>query len=149
MAKITLYQPEIPQNVGTLLRLSSCFGFKVEIIGPILFQMTDKKLKRAGLDYIDRANYTIHESWEKYLSSSDGRIVAATTTDGINFHQFNFLQTDEILIGKESAGLPCEIKKEIQHKVTIPMMDNNRSINMAVSAAILISELYRQNNMFA
>lgn len=156
MIKLALYHPQIPQNTGTLLRLCSCFQISVELIRPLGFVFDDKKLKRAGMDYIKNATYYIHESFEDFAAIYKNRrlITLDVSQNTVPYHTFNYLKDDILLVGSEHYGFldqdRCTFNKIMQQtnnrSVKIPMAQGNRSINMAISASIVLSEALRQTN---
>lgn len=143
--RLALYQPEIPQNVGTLIRLGACMGVPLDIIEPTGFVWSDKHLKRAGMDYVDLANVTRTESWDAYKElNSSKRIVLIDTKAKTTFWDFKFETDDILMLGKESSGVPHEIFEEIPHRVSIPMVPDRRSLNMAIAGAMVLAESLRQ-----
>ena len=141
-----MYQPEIPQNVGTLIRLGACVGVGIDIIEPTSFVWNDKHLKRAGMDYIDMANVTRTPSWQEYLQqNSSKRIVLLDTKATTNFYEFNFMRDDILLLGKESIGVPDEVFYTLP-SVKIPMLANRRSLNVAIAGAMVLTEALRQTS---
>ena len=142
---LALYQPDIPQNTGTMLRLAACLGVAVDIIGPAGFDLSDRALKRAGLDYLDKAAMTLHVSWEAFLAArAPGRLVLLTTKAETAHHTFRFEATDTLLLGRESAGAPDAVHALADARVRIPMREGFRSLNVAVAAAIVLGEALRQ-----
>jgi len=147
--RIALYQPDIPQNTGTILRMAVCFGLPVDIIEPCGFLFDDKQLKRAGMDYLPKADLTRYPSWEHYLKSKpDGRLVLLTTHASTPLSEFKFEEDDILLFGRESAGVPEEVHNRADARVLIPMVKTERSLNLAVSVAITTGEALRQTNLF-
>ena len=152
--RLICFQPEIPQNLGTILRLSACWGFEVDIIGPINFFLSDKKFIRAGMDYLDKSSFIVYSDWGSYYKKnilSDGKFsrLIATSSDGDNYYnKFNFSSDDSIIFGRESAGLPKYVLDSANAVVKIPMKFGFRSINLAMSVGIVVSEIYRQCNLF-
>lgn len=142
--RLSLYQPEIPQNVGTLIRLGACLGVPIDIIEPTGFVWADKHLKRAGMDYADLANVERFENFEKYQSLQQARIVLLDTKAEDIFWDFSFQPDDILMIGKESSGVPPEVFEAIPHRVRIPMLPGRRSLNMAIAGAMVLSEGLRQ-----
>jgi tRNA (cytidine/uridine-2'-O-)-methyltransferase len=144
--RIALYQPEIPQNVGTLIRLGACVGVGIDVIEPTSFVWNDKYLKRAGMDYIDMANVTRTPNWQEYLQqNSSKRIVLLDTKATTNFYEFSFMKDDILLLGKESIGVPDELFNTLP-SVKIPMLINRRSLNVAIAGAMVLTEALRQTN---
>jgi tRNA (cytidine/uridine-2'-O-)-methyltransferase len=147
--RIVLFQPDIPQNVGAVLRLGACFDIAVEIIEPCGFVWDDKRIKRAGMDYVDNVSLTRHQSWEAYISSQSGqtgRLVLFTTKASEPHHSFSFAAGDHLVFGQESAGVPDEVHKAADARLSIPMAAGARSLNLAQSAAIASAEGLRQLN---
>lgn len=148
--RIALFQPDIPQNTGTLLRLGACLDVEVDIIEPCGFVFSENNLKRAGMDYLNLVKYRRHHSWQEFLdyrknhSDEYGRIVLLTTKTDESYAKFEFKNSDILLLGRESAGVPEEVHNLVDGKVTIPMAGNARSINVAVSAAMVLGEALRQ-----
>lgn len=148
--RLALFQPDIPQNTGTLLRLGACLDLPIDIIEPCGFLFNEKAMKRAGMDYLEFADYRRHDSWEDFLSfradnpQEYGRIVLMTTKASLPYTDFKFQDNDIILMGRESAGVPDEVHQIADARLTIPMNPNARSINMAISASMAISEGLRQ-----
>lgn len=148
MVQIALFQPEIAQNVGTLLRFGACMGTPIHIIEPCGFLMTDQKLRRAGMDYSDLACMHRYISWNEFLiNRPDGRLIATSPVASKSYTNFEFASNDILLMGQESIGLPEEILLTFEHTVSIPMIDGRRSLNLALSAGIITSEALRQINM--
>ncbi len=145
LMRLALYQPEIPQNAGTLIRLGACMGVPIDIIEPTGFVWNDKHLKRAGMDYVDLANVERYENWETYHNLySAQRIVLLDTKADILFWDFVFQPNDILMIGRESSGVPEDVYQSIPNRVRIPMLPNRRSLNMAIAGAMVLSESLRQ-----
>jgi tRNA (cytidine/uridine-2'-O-)-methyltransferase len=145
LPRIALYQPDIPGNTGTILRMAACLGFAVDLIEPAGFDVSDRNLKRAGMDYLEMAALTRHVNWEAFVETLTGRrLVIASTKAAQNYTKFEFASTDTLLFGRESAGLPDHIHKLAQAAILIPMQDGARSLNLAVSVAIIAGEAKRQ-----
>jgi tRNA (cytidine/uridine-2'-O-)-methyltransferase len=146
--RIALYQPDIAGNTGTILRTAACLGFAVDLIEPAGFDASDRNLKRAGMDYLDMAALTRHNDWTAFLLASSGRrIVLATTKASTPHTEFMFRSRDTILFGRESAGLPDEIHQLGYAATKINMRSGARSLNLAVSVAIISAEAIRQLNV--
>ncbi|MDR1235737.1 MAG: tRNA methyltransferase [Holosporaceae bacterium] len=145
---LALYHPQIPQNTGTLLRLASCIGINLDLIRPLGFVLSDKKLKRAGMDYIQFADCKIHDSFEKFCEEYSGRrLVALDVGDNsARHHDFKYEPDDILMAGSEHYGFLNDDLKSIQHRVKIPMLPHRRSVNMAVAAAMVLSEAMSQLN---
>ena len=147
--RIALYQPDIPQNTGTILRLAACFGLPVDIIEPCGFVWNDKQMRRAGMDYLDNVDVVRHMSWETFQQTYKGkRLVLMTTHGSVPHTQFQFDKDDILLFGRESAGVPEDVHNYVDARIRIPMKQNERSINLAMSCAIAVSEAMRQTNLF-
>lgn len=149
--RLALYQPDIPQNTGTLLRLAACLDIGVDLIEPCGFVLDDKRMRRAGMDYLNQVDLTRHQNWSEFqkLCREEGRrIILATTKSREPYFDFQFHPNDVILMGQESAGVPDEVHQACDHRLTIPMQESLRSINMAVSAAMMIGEGLRQTAGF-
>ena len=152
--RLALYQPDIPQNTGTLLRLGACLDVSLDIIEPCGFMFNEKAMRRAGMDYLEFSKCRRHNSWQDFLeyrqqhSEEYWRIVLLTTHASQSFVDFKFLPNDIILMGRESAGVPDNVHQTADARLLIPMNPQARSINMAVSAAMAVSECLRQINGF-
>lgn len=149
-----MFQPDIPQNTGTLLRLGACLDIELDIIEPCGFIFSERTLKRAGMDYLDMVRYRRHHSWEHFLQyraehpEEYGRIVLLTTHASEPYYNFEFRPNDIILMGRESVGVPEEVHQTADARLLIPMNRNARSINVAVSAVMVVGECLRQVNGF-
>lgn len=152
--RLALFQPDIPQNTGTLLRLGACLDIELDIIEPCGFIFSERTLKRAGMDYLDMVRYRRHHSWEHFLQyraehpEEYGRIVLLTTHASEPYYNFEFRPNDIILMGRESAGVPEEVHQTADARLLIPMNRNARPINVAVSAVMVVGECLRQVNGF-
>lgn len=141
--RLALYQPDIPQNTGTLIRMGACFGVGVDIIEPCGFLFSDKKLKRAGMDYLDLADVVRHPSWEAFLEARVGHRLALLTTRGAeSYLDFIFRPDDILILGRESAGVPEDVHARAEARLRIPILA--RSLNVALAGAIALSEALRQ-----
>ena len=150
--KIALYQPDIPGNTGTILRFAACMGLTVDIIEPAGFVLSDKNLKRAGMDYIAAVTMTRHvnfEAFEAWRKASGRRLVLASTKAAVPYADFEFRADDVLLFGRESAGVPDHVHETADRRVLIPMAPGQRSINVALSAAMIAGEALRQTGGFA
>lgn len=142
--------PMIAQNAGTLTRLCACFNIPISIIEPASFIIGDKKFKRAGMDYIDKTKINLYDSFEQYKEiNKNNRIVLLDTKATVIYYDFVFDKKDCLMVGSESTGVPDSVYNDCKYKVKIPMNNNTRSLNVAISAAIVISEALRQNNYFS
>ena len=149
MFNIVLYEPEIPPNTGNIIRLCANTGCKLHLIKPLGFDLDDKKLRRAGLDYREFAKIELWDTLKKFLNESDGKRVFGVTTKGQkNYSDILFERGDILLFGPETRGLPNEILESIapERKIRIPMKADSRSLNLANAASIVVYEAWRQLN---
>ena len=149
--QLALYQPDIPQNTGTILRACVCLGVPVDIIRPIGFELSDKSLKRAGLDYLTSADLTVHESFAAFDGARHAggrRLVLLTTRAKATHTAFRFSVADTLLFGRESAGVPEDVHAAVADRIKIPIQAGFRSLNVAVAAAIVLGEALRQTGGF-
>lgn len=149
MFEIVLYQPEIPPNTGNIIRLCANSNTRLHLVKPLGFELEDKQLKRAGLDYHEYASLVVHENWEACKQALAGRRMFALTTKGSTRHSdIRFLPGDVFVFGPETRGLPEDIRAEFspEHRVRLPMMPQSRSLNLSNSAAILLYEAWRQHD---
>jgi tRNA (cytidine/uridine-2'-O-)-methyltransferase len=144
--RLALYEPDIPQNTGSLLRLAACFGVPVDLIGPFGFVFDDRRLKRAALDYAALVAVTLHASWDAFVKMHppDSRLVLMTTTGDCPLHCFAFTADDTILLGRESAGVPAAVHEFVDARIVIPLRPAARSLNVAQAGAIALFEALRQ-----
>jgi tRNA (cytidine/uridine-2'-O-)-methyltransferase len=147
---LALYHPQIPQNTGTLLRTASCLGVHVDLIRPLGFILSDKKLKRAGMDYLSTASYEIHDSFENFLEKyKDQRLIALNINNSsIAHHDFRYKPNDVLVVGSEHYGFLENDIARIPNHIKIPMLPNKRSINMAIASAIVLSEVISQLKLY-
>jgi tRNA (cytidine/uridine-2'-O-)-methyltransferase len=147
MVALALYQPDIPQNTGAMLRLTACLGVAAHVIGPAGFDLSDRALRRAGMDYLDRAVIVRHLNWkafEAWRAGNGGRLVLMTTKAALPYTDFVFIPGDIILLGRESAGVPEEVHAAADARLIVPMAENLRSLNVAITAAMVLGEALRQ-----
>jgi tRNA (cytidine/uridine-2'-O-)-methyltransferase len=147
--RLALYQPDIPQNTGAMLRLAACFGLGVDVILPAGFIFDDKRMRRAGMDYIDQVEIARHASWDAYRDSrmaGSGRLLLLTTKGDRAYTDFAFRAEDTLLVGRESSGVPAEVAAAADARLVIPMRPGLRSLNVAMAAAIVTGEAVRQLN---
>ena len=147
--RIALYQPDIPQNTGNIFRLGACLGVSVDIIEPTGFIFDDKKFKRSAMDYINHIDYKKHIDWQQFYNWSQEkkyRLILMTTKARQSFYEFEFHSSDILLFGRESAGVPDNIHQIVDHRLTIPMKEGVRSINLSSSVALVLGEGLRQTN---
>lgn len=142
--RIALHRPDIAGNVGAVLRLGACLGVGVDLIEPMGFVWDDRRVARAAMDYIDYVTVTRHPDWAAFLAATPGRIVLATTRGATPLHRFAFSRGDILLFGSESAGVPDAVHARADARVVIPMAPGVRSLNLAVSAGIVLAEGLRQ-----
>ena len=143
--KIALYEPDIPQNTASIIRTCSCLGANLEIIEPCGFIFSDKRFKRVVMDYMDTKQIKFYKNYDEFLDSKKNqRIILITTKAKKSYIDFNFKFNDTILFGRESSGVPDKIHKIVDEKLKIPMKINKRSLNLATSVAIVLSEYLRQ-----
>jgi tRNA (cytidine/uridine-2'-O-)-methyltransferase len=152
--RLALYQPDIPQNTGTILRLSACLGIAVDLIEPFGFAWDDRRLRRAGMDYLDAVDLTRHTSWNAYRiwragSDRAGRLIVLTTKAAMLYTNFVFDSSDSLLLGRETDGVPADVHAAADARLTIPMKAGTRSLNVAVAAAMVLGEALRQTDGFA
>jgi len=146
MFNIALYQPDIPQNTASIIRLCSCFNVKLEIIEPCGFNLNDKRLKRVAMDYLDKCKIITYSSYEEFaIKKKNSRVILMTTKAKKNYNNFLFKQKDTLLFGRESQGVPKIVHDNCYEKLKIPLKKNSRSLNVGMSVAITLSEALRQN----
>jgi tRNA (cytidine/uridine-2'-O-)-methyltransferase len=149
MIHIALYKPDIPQNTASIVRLAGCLSLKVNIIEPCGFNINDSRFKRVVMDYVKLTKIIRYQDFKHFENSNlKSRIILITTKAKKNYHQFKFKKNDILLFGRESAGVPIEIHKKILNKLKVPLSGKARSLNVAVTAAIVSAEAMRQNNYF-
>ena len=147
--RIALFQPDIPQNTGTIIRMATCFGHSVDIIEPCGFILDDKGLKRAGMDYLKEATISRYFSWEDFLQKHlPGRLILCTTKGSRLYTDFTYHKDDIIIMGRESCGVPDEVHQKADERIRIPMRPDKRSLNVALSCAIITGEAMRQTGLF-
>ena len=145
---IALYKPDIPQNTAAIIRLSACLNLKVHIIEPCGFNLHDSRFKRVVMDYMGMSRIFRYEDYDDFMKKNkDKRIVLMTTKAKKNYHKFKFKKNDMMLFGRESAGVPENLHKTIKNRFKVPMNKKTRSLNVAMSVAIISSEALRQNNL--
>lgn len=147
MVAIALYQPDIPQNTGAIMRMAACLGVPLHVIGPTGFDMSDRALRRAGMDYLDHVDLTRHTSWQAFRAAhaeQNPRLVLMTTKAEHNYTGFDFDRNDCLMFGRESAGVPDDVHDAADVRLTIPMINNLRSLNVAMAAAMVTGEALRQ-----
>ena len=146
MFNIALYQPDIPQNTASIIRLCSCFDTTLEIIEPCGFHLDDKRLKRVAMDYLDKSKIIIYKSYENFLiKKKKSRIILLSTKAKKNYNSFKFKPEDTLLFGRESKGVPKIVHKNSYQRLKIPLKKNTRSLNLGMAVAITLSDALRQN----
>ena len=149
--RLALFEPDIPQNAGTLMRLGACLNVPVDVIEPCGFTFDERRMRRAGMDYLDQVDLTRHVSWTAYQSvriKQGGRMILLTTKADSSYTDFKFEPGDTVLLGRESAGVPDDVHQAADARVTVPMAANARSLNVAVAAAMVLGEGLRQTSGF-
>jgi tRNA (cytidine/uridine-2'-O-)-methyltransferase len=148
--RLALFEPDIPQNTGALLRLAACFGVPVDLIEPCGFLLDDRRFKRVVLDYAAHCHITRHPSWGRFLADRDpkSRLVLMTTSGPVPLHRFAFAADDTILLGRESAGAPPAVHAAAAARIVIPLRAPARSLNVALAGAIGLAEALRQTELF-
>jgi tRNA (cytidine/uridine-2'-O-)-methyltransferase len=145
--RIALFQPDIPGNTGTIIRTAACLGLGVDIIEPAGFDLSDRAMKRSGMDYIEQAVLTRYLNWDAFEAArlrSGRRLILATTKASVPYTGFEFKHGDALLFGRESSGVPDSVHDAADSRVLIPMAAGRRSLNLAVSVAIIAAEAMRQ-----
>ena len=151
--RISIFQPDIPQNLGALLRVSACLDVPLDIIEPCGFPFSEKKLKRTAMDYIEHANFRSFIDYQEFKGQQqkekpNSRVILLTTKSKKSFQRFKFKKNDVLLFGSESKGVPKQIHKKVDFRLKIPMQKKVRSLNISMAVAIVSSENIRQNNLF-
>lgn len=145
---ISLFEPDIPQNVGSIIRLCACMGVSLSIIEPCGFPFDDKRIRRVALDYYDHANLTRYASWQRFLefcgTSKNTRVLLLSTHASTPYTQFAFMPGDILLLGRESMGAPDYVKERADVRLKIPMRAGTRSLNVALAASMVLGEALRQ-----
>ena len=145
---IALYKPDIPQNTAAIIRLCACLNLKLHIIEPCGFNLNDSRFKRVAMDYMGYTKIFKYEDFKMFkIKNKKFRIILMTTKAKKNYHEFRFKKNDILLFGRESAGVPENLHKSIKNKIKIPINKKTRSLNVAISVAIISSEALRQNNL--
>lgn len=152
--RLALYEPDIPQNTGAILRLAACLGVGVDIIGPCGFVWSDRRLRRAGMDYLARVDLMRHESWPAFRAARrarkpPGRLILLTTSGAERYDALAYHADDVLLLGRESAGVPPEVHLAADARVVVPMVAGMRSLNVALAAAMVLGEALRQTGQLS
>lgn len=150
--RLALYQPDIPPNVGAMIRLGACLGVAIDVIEPCGFPFGGKAMRRAALDYGPHVEVTRHDSWDLFLAQrrhNRGRLVLLSTKADLCYTDFDFHRDDVLMVGRETSGVPEPVWAATDAQVTVPMMPRLRSLNVATSAAMVLGEALRQTGLFA
>ena len=143
--KVAMYEPDIAGNVGTIIRMCACLGLDLDIIEPCGFPFNREKIKKSGLDYIDRVKITRYASFDEFKEiNKDYRIILLTTKASVEYTTFQFQNNDILLVGRESAGVPDKVHNSVDGRVVIKMQENTRCLNVAISLAMVVGEALRQ-----
>ena len=146
--KIALFEPDIPQNTGAIIRTCACLGAKLEIIEPCGFLLSDKRFKRVVMDYMDKREIRIYQNSDHFFESKKNqRVILMTTKGSDSYTNFKFDVNDTILFGRESAGVPKDIHGLVKNRLKIPMKNDKRSLNIASSVAIILAECLKQTKL--
>ena len=147
--RLALYEPDIPQNAGSLMRLGACLGVGIDIIEPCGFLLSDRNFRRAGMDYLQSADIQRHESWARFCqAATPHRLVLLTTKGDMAYTDFAFTPGDILLVGRESAGVPQAVHDAAEARLVIPLRPGLRSLNVAQAAAMVLGEALRQTSGF-
>ena len=147
MLRLALYQPDIPQNAGTMIRMAACLGIAVDIVEPAAFDVSDRHFRRSGMDYLDRAAVTRHDSFaafEAWRRAAGHRLILAETDGAVRHLDFAFSAGDIVMVGRESAGVAPEVYAAADAVLHVPMRPGLRSLNVALAAAMIVGEALRQ-----
>ena len=149
--RLALYEPDIPQNAGSLMRLGACLGVGIDIIEPCGFLLSDRNFRRAGMDYLQSADIRRHESWARFYEATRpaaSRLILLTTRGDTAYADFAFTPGDILLVGRESAGVPPAVHDAMDARLVIPLRPGLRSLNVAQAAAMVLGEALRQTSLF-
>ena len=150
--RLALYEPDIPQNAGSLMRLCACLGVPLDIIEPCGFLLSDRNFRRAGMDYLAHADIRRHDSWarfrDNFSASAAGRLILLTTGGDQTYTDFAFAAEDTLMVGRESAGVPDTVHAAAFARLVIPLKPGLRSLNVAQAAAMVLGEALRQTSLF-
>jgi len=150
--RIAIYEPDIPQNAGTILRLAACLGVEAHIIEPAGFPVTDRAFRRAGMDYLDQVTIVRHASWDAFeiwRREARSRLLLLTTRATLPYVDYTYVAGDVLLLGRESAGVPQKVHEAADARLLIPMRPGLRSLNVAMAGAMVMGEALRQTGGFA
>ena len=149
--KLALYEPDIPQNTGNMIRLCACMGVEIHIIEPCGFPFSVKAMRRAGMDYVDHAKITRHNDWsafEDWRKEQGLRLILLSSKAVDTYTDFKYSSNDILMMGRESAGVPADVANSADALLTIPMAEGLRSLNVSTTAAMVVGEALRQTNSF-
>jgi tRNA (cytidine/uridine-2'-O-)-methyltransferase len=146
--RLALYEPDIPQNAGSLMRLGACLGVGIDIIEPCGFLLSDRNFRRAGMDYLQSADIRRHQSWARFRDGLQDRLILLTTKGDMAYTDFAFAPGDTLLVGRESAGVPQPVHEASDARLLIPLRTGLRSLNVAQAAAMVLGEALRQTALF-
>ncbi|HEY4264237.1 MAG TPA: tRNA (cytidine(34)-2'-O)-methyltransferase [Micropepsaceae bacterium] len=146
--RLCLFEPDIPQNAASLIRLGACLGVAVDIVEPCGFLFSESGFRRAGMDYVERADLVRHRSWEEFRATAQGRLILLTTKAPLPYTAFAFQDGDILILGRESAGVPDHVHDAAEARLRIPLRSGLRSINVAQAGALVLGEALRQTNGF-
>ena len=146
--RLALYQPDIPQNTAAIIRLGACLGIPIDIVEPCGFLFSDAGFRRVGMDYLELAEVAHHAIWEAFLAARSGRVVLFTTKATQSYTGFHFADSDILLLGRESAGVPEAVHNCADACLRVPLRPHRRSLNVALTAAMVIGEALRQTATF-
>ena len=146
--RLALYEPDIPQNAGSMMRLGAALGVGIDLIEPCGFLLSDRNFRRAGMDYLKSADIRRHESWARFRDGFMGRLILLTTGGDTPYADFAFQPGDTLLVGRESAGVPQAVHDAAQARLLIPMAAGLRSLNVSQAAAMVLGEAFRQTAQF-
>ena len=141
---MAIFEPDIPQNTGAMIRICSCFDVDIDIIHPASFILSEKSLNRVAMDYIKNVHISEFDDWKDYMAKRNGRKILLSTKGSKSHYDYNFNQSDNLIVGRESAGVPEYVHQEVDEVIKISMKAGARSLNVATSSAIVISEAIRQ-----
>jgi tRNA (cytidine/uridine-2'-O-)-methyltransferase len=146
--RLALYEPDIPQNAGALLRLGACLGVPVDLIEPCGFVLSDRRFRRAGMDYLAAAELARHTSFASFRAALKGRLLLLTTRAEMPYYRFAYAVDDTLLLGRETAGVPEAVHCAADARLAVPMRPGLRSLNVALAAALVLGEALRQTELF-
>jgi tRNA (cytidine/uridine-2'-O-)-methyltransferase len=146
--RLALFEPDIPQNAGALIRLGACMGVPVHIIEPCGFLFDDARLKRVGMDYVGLAEVVRHTSWNDFVRVTTGRMILLTTKATQSYVNLRFAPDDVLILGRESAGVPAHVHEAAAARLCVPMKEGLRSLNVALAGAMVLGEAFRQTKGF-